>query len=461
MNSYPIGFGKTRHLSSVCMALFVVIAFGLALVKHELALCTDQIPLNTPLNDLGPNLYQTYPGGLYTGKNQRPSSYDAIGVNIGTTQIIPRNVDGLSDPNGLIGVVSIGMCNAWMEFAGDPDAFIPRANPTADNSVNPKLVFVNGAQPGMDAPAWTDPNSDAWNVLMNTRLPNANLDPDQVQVIWLKEAWIFDCNSNPQRHCTGGVFQSFPSHASGLKDDLKAILLVIKQKFHNVGIVYMSPRTRAYSINFHNPEPWAYETGFAVKWTIQDVIAAANTDTYPWTAWGPYLWTNGNEIVSGDIRGRSDGLTWLCGAEGQGYPNDVRHLTENNQNDYVHPARSFQGTGVRKVSDQLIAFLKTDSTATPWFLKPQNNNLMLTVSADTTSGNHPLTVNFTATYTDPLGVCSQGIDTYLWNFDDGDAAYGGNTRTKIFPAKGTYVVRVTAVDKCGNNIKQTKTITVN
>jgi hypothetical protein len=222
----------------------------------------------------------------------------------------------------------------------------------------------------------------------------------------------------------------------------------------------MSPRTRAYTTDFHNWEPKAYETGFAVKWTIQDVIPAY-PNTYPWTSWGPYLWKNGNEIVSGNIRGRSDGLTWLCGDEGPGNPNDVRHLTENNHDDFVHPAKSFQGTGVRKVSDQLIAFFKTDSTAVPWFLKPQNNSLTLTVAAQPSSGQHPLTVEFTATATIPSEVCSQGIDTYLWNFDDGDAAYGQNIRTKIFPAKGTYVVRVTAVDKCGNNVRNTKTITVN
>jgi PKD domain len=459
MSSQSIGFGKTRPLSSACMVLFAVIGFSLVLVQQGMADCSADIPSNTPLNDLGPNLYQNYPGGLYTGKNQRPSGYDAVGVNIATTQIVPRDENGDPAPDtGLIGVVSIGMCNAWMEFDNDSDAFKPRL--AGDQSLNPKLVFVNGAQPGMDASEWTDPNSEAWTV-MNTKLANANLDPRQVQVIWLKEAWIFDCNPNHPKHCPGGVFQGFPDHANGLKDDLKAILLATKQNFQHVGIVYMSPRTRAYTLTFHSPEPKAYETGFAVKWTIQDVIAAGNTDTYPWTAWGPYLWTNGNEIVSGNIRGRSDGLTWLCGDEGLHAANDVRHMTENNQQDYVHPANHLQGTGRLKVSDQLIAFFKTDSTAVPWFLKPQNNSLTLTVSAQPSSGQHPLTVEFTATATIPSEVCSQGIDTYLWNFDDGDAAYGQNLRTKIFPAKGTYVVRVTAVDKCGNNVRKTSTITVN
>ena len=66
-----------------------------------------------------------------------------------------------------------------------------------------------------------------------------------------------------------------------------------------------------------NPEPYAYEYGFSVKWAIQAQVdqmrggapdsIAGNLDykkgVAPWLAWGPYLWADGTTP-------RSDGLTW-------------------------------------------------------------------------------------------------------------------------------------------------------
>ena len=62
-----------------------------------------------------------------------------------------------------------------------------------------------------------------------------------------------------------------------------------------------------------NPEPYAYESGFAVKWMVANQIAgdSLNFDPgqgpveAPWLSWGPYLWADGMEP-------RSDGLAWPC-----------------------------------------------------------------------------------------------------------------------------------------------------
>ena len=51
-----------------------------------------------------------------------------------------------------------------------------------------------------------------------------------------------------------------------------------------------------------NPEPYAYESAFAVRWLIQDQIAAQQelnfdpsrgTVKAPLLLWGPYLWADG------------------------------------------------------------------------------------------------------------------------------------------------------------------------
>ena len=62
--------------------------------------------------------------------------------------------------------------------------------------------------------------------------------------------------------------------------------------------------------------------------------------------WGPYLW------ACGDRPRKSDGLVWTL--------QDVR------SNDHMHPSEA----GCRKVTEQLLKFLKTDRGTRQWFLKP-------------------------------------------------------------------------------------------
>ncbi len=118
-------------------------------------------------------------------------------------------------------------------------------------------------------------------------------------------------------------------------------------------IVLLSSRTYGgHATTKLNPEPYAYESGFAVKWLIEEQIKGApglNADpakgaiSAPWLAWGPYLWTDGDQ-------GRRDGLVW----ERQ----DVRE-------DGTHPSDS----GRQKVARLLQDFFHTDRLASRWFLK--------------------------------------------------------------------------------------------
>ena len=235
--------------------------------------------------------------------------------------------------------------------------------------------------------------------------------------------------------------RTLTNHAVQLQGYLQQIIRNAKILFPNLQICYLSSRTRAYVYGSGlNPEPYAYETAFAVKWLIEKQLSGAPSMNYdpakgpvllPWLSWGPYLWTDG-------LRGRSDGLLTIC-------PDDL-------ENDFTHPSTNGH---VPKVGSQLLAFFKTDPTATPWFLRTNGAGQppSCAPSAGVTSGLVPLTVNFSA------NASSGGapIRDYQWTFEDGMFSTNANP-TKIFPAPGTYHARLTVTDTNGNTARGVVTI---
>jgi len=427
------------------IALGVAVAFGLMPFKWGRAQC-DLVTDNIPLNDLGPNFYHaSYQGGLYPGgSNQRPSDHETDGINIATNQIKPLNSNGIEDQGqGKIVMISIGMSNTTQEFGGEgeepPVAFKPRVDDAVETpNKNPRLVIVDGAQATMDAEAWggIQFNRATWDTLRH-RIRDAGVFPAQVQIAWIKQALV-----DP------GNYGDFPTHATRLQGDLERILQTLKQKYPSCLLAYFSTRTRAYTTTFHSPEPFAYETGFANKWTIEDQLIHALLNynlsngpvVAPWISWGPYLWTNGTTP-------RSDGLMWQCTSTG-GLPSDV-------ESDFVHPS----ALGEDKVADQLLAFFETDPTATPWFLKKNELGQDPAVSATyQVLSTSPLKVQFTAQATAHNGG---SIKHFVWTFDDGDYAYDNKTPTKSFPAPGAYKVHLTVIDDTGNSTQKAVPVTVN
>lgn len=284
-----------------------------------------------PLIDLGPGIYLGAQGGLYpSGSNQRPAGHTAAGLSIANS-IGPLDTLGLPDPSGRIVLLSIGMSNVTQEF----QTFIPKAN--ADPARNPKVLIVDCAVGGQAANVIRNPNAAYWDSV-SARLRRAGSSPAQAQAVWLKEA-----NAGP----TGG----FPASAETLRSNLATIVRILKQKLPNVRLAYLTSRIYAgYATTSLNPEPYAYESGFAVKWLVESQIAGVDSLNFdpalgpveaPWLSWGPYLWGDGMEP-------RSDGLVWPCSYFG---------------NDGTHPA-----LGARNlVADSLLAFFKRDETTVPWF----------------------------------------------------------------------------------------------
>lgn len=287
-----------------------------------------------PLMDLGTGTYRGYQGGLYPGGvNVRPASHDSAGRAL-AAGVLPRNPSGGVDmANGRIVLLSIGMSNATQEFS----VFKGMADSLA--SKNPRLTIVDGAQGGQTAAIIANRNASFWTVI-DQRLAAAGMTRMQVQAAWVKEA-----DASPS--------SGFPRHAQVLDSEFVLIARNLKYFYPNIALSYWSSRTYGgYATTSLNPEPYAFESGFAVKWTITRQISGDTALAYggpspraPWLAWGPYLWADG-------LVPRSDGLTWTC--------------DDFVSTDRTHPS----ATGRRKVAQMLLNFFTADTTAQGWFLRP-------------------------------------------------------------------------------------------
>lgn len=234
--------------------------------------------------DLGSGSYQGEQGGLYPGgTNDPPAAYAQTGVRAAQA-VVPRDAQGRPDPGGRIVLLSIGMSNTTIEYS----AFVALAQ--KDPLLDPRVTLVDGAQGGQDAAKWADPQSQTWSVAQD-RLARAGVSAAQVQAVWLKQA-----QAAPRT--------DFETHIHSLAQQLRAIVEITAQRYPNLQQVFVSPRTYGgYATTSLNPEPYAYQAGFADKLLVAESVA--RPEARPWIGWGPYLWTDGT-------RGRSDGFVWTC-----------------------------------------------------------------------------------------------------------------------------------------------------
>ncbi len=285
-----------------------------------------------PLSELT-DTYKGHEGGLYPGgMNAPPESHLEAGLKL-AGKVVPLDGEGNPSPNGKIVLLSVGLSNTTQEYS----AFMKLAEKA--EGLNPKLVLVDGAQGGQSADRTADPNANYWRV-SDRRIKAAGVTPDQVQVAWIKQA-------------TPGPRQPFPKEAVALQNHMVPNLHILMKKYPNLKIAYLSSRIYAgYAASGLNPEPHAYETAFSMKWLIGDQLSGNPELNYdpmkgpvrsPWLAWGPYLWADG-------LAARNDGLTFSRDDLGD---------------DGTHPSEK----GKVKVANLLMDFLKSDQTATPWFLE--------------------------------------------------------------------------------------------
>lgn len=293
-----------------------------------------------PLDELGSEKYQGYVGGFYPdGQNKRPATHEAAGLKL-AAQVQPLNAEGKPDASGKIGLLSIGMSNTSQSSQGFQSVL------SRYEARHPQLAFVNGAVGGMTAAAIQDPDdgnrgTQYWAEVDN-RLKQAGVSRAQVQAVWIKQA-------------DAGPSSGFLRDAQQLQAELVKIVQVIADRFPNARLCYLTSRTYGgYATTGLNPEPYAYESGFAVKWLIEEQLkdnpalnydAAKGEVQAPWLSWGPYFWANGQ------TKRAADGFSW-------------------EQSDFSGDGTHQSPSGQQKVGQLLLDFFQSDATTKGWFNKP-------------------------------------------------------------------------------------------
>lgn len=302
-----------------------------------------------PLTDSPTGLYYTFKRGLYNGSNAVPVRHDADGM-VAARRIQPLDASGAPAANGRIVILSIGMSNATQEFCGKHslggvcNSWTLAGRAMADPQKSPAVVLVNGADGGQTASLWESPSAVNYPRL-DTVLAAQGVTAKQVQVIWLKVVNIQPSVPLP----------SASADAYRLERSMGNILRTLKIVYpHLQQVFFMSRIYAGYTTTTNHPEPYAYESGFAAKWTIEAQIRqmlngtvdplAGNLDhrtVVPWIAWGPYLWANGTNP-------RGDGLTWI---------------RSEFETDGFHPSQ----TGETKIGQYLFDFFTQSKYTSCWY----------------------------------------------------------------------------------------------
>jgi hypothetical protein len=287
-----------------------------------------------PLSEMtATDRYKGADGGLYGAGSNVPPDAHRKAAEAELKRIEPLDAEGKPAANGKIVFISISMSNATQEYS----RFKSVAD--ADRAKSPRLTIVDCAQGGQAMAEWIDPQARPW-VEAERRLQAAGVTPQQVQVAWVKLA-----NKGPRG--------DLAEHGKKLEKDTLAVVQNARTTFPNLRIAYLGSRIYGgYAGSALNPEPYAYEGAFVVRWLIQRQIkgdadlnftAAQGAVKAPLLLWGPYLWANGTTPRQGD------GLLWK---------------REDLAGDGTHPSDS----GRDKVARLLLDFCKTDPLARPWFV---------------------------------------------------------------------------------------------
>lgn len=339
--------------------------------------------------------YLSFAGGLYENSSDSiPTDHAAAGQTVAAA-IQPLDAAGNPSASGKVVLVSIGMSNAADEFG----VF---ASTAADNSsVNhTTLVIANGAKGGITACYWTvaqgTPPCGASATNQYDRVRDNVLTPlgvteGQVEAVWIKEAnggpGVSGCGAGGELPCNslcdpsnvGCSNTSTTTEALRYELQLGEILRAAQSRWPNLKVAFLTSRIYAgYATDDLNPEPYAYEYGFSVKWLIEAQINQIRTgtvdtvagdlnyakNTVPWVSWGPYIW------AAGDIP-RSDGLIWC-----NGQPSAPCKKEEDFQGDGTHPDSLGQqkvayGANTPGSTQNLLTFFLNSPYTKAWFAASQ------------------------------------------------------------------------------------------
>jgi hypothetical protein len=337
----------------------------------------------TPLNDLGKGTYESFQGGLYeNGSNQVPAAHNADGLTF-MSQVQPLDASGNPSSNGKVILSSLGMSNAQIEFS----SFEAIAN-DSDAVNHTTLLLWSGAASGQDACYWfpafgapaCSPTTENEYDRISDGLTDTGFSNLQVQAIWIDNAngRVHSENRGCQPQGTLCIALCDPQIKGCVNSDQKTnplneeeefgeTLRAAKTRFPDLKLAFFSSRVfGGYALSASDdadPEPFAYQTGFGIKWLIQAQINQISTGVVdpvagdlsygsaPWVAWGPYFWADGPIP-------RSDGLVWCNGQAGPPCNGEI---------DFSPPGLHLNTTGGNKAGNLLLDFFTTSPYTTPWF----------------------------------------------------------------------------------------------
>lgn len=283
-----------------------------------------------PLDELK-GTYKSLKGGLYPDGANIPTGELARMADQSTTQIQPLTKNGAVNlKSGSIGFLAIGQSTTRMCFED--------FQVLAKSLKSPRVKLVNAAQDGVILQNWANDQSP-WTKTLSSITKNG-LSNKQIQVVWVESALIYP-----------GNYGSGVEHIKVNADLMETVISRLKKEFPNVQLVYCSSRYYAgYTDRRTTPEPYAYESAFAIKELIgrqiapgKSIFSNSASEKMPVVLWGPYYWVNGTKPS------QTDGLTWQntdCVPDG------------------VHPSTS----GRKKVAQQLVSFFTKDKNASSWFI---------------------------------------------------------------------------------------------
>lgn len=247
--------------------------------------------------------------GLYHGSNQVPAAHAAL-----APVLVPRDIFGNPDPNGVIIVVSLGMSNTRGAWNGLLNLTAQGLNPWIAGDV----VQYQGAKGGQTSDNWIHPfalladqgtvsNYDRWEA----ELTAAGFSMAQVAAVWVKvvpKKVAFPNHQNylPPMPVPGDSWTYLDCHNARLTEHLGLIARSVRVRCPNVAQLWVSSRTYAgHATTLQSPEPYAYESAFGVRDFVtsqvdqlqglpldpaQALAGDLSLGMAPWVAWGPYLW---------------------------------------------------------------------------------------------------------------------------------------------------------------------------
>jgi hypothetical protein len=301
-------------------------------INQQSVTASEVVNQPIPLDELK-GLYRGLVGGLYPGEQNEPTGELAQIAKLQSESIQPLGRKGkINLTNGSIGFLTIGQSTTRMCFE--------EFQKLIKNEKNPKVKLINAAQDGVILQNWAN-ESGPWKKTI-TQINKAGLNPLQIQVVWIESALLYP-----------GQYGSGLNHIKVNTDLMAKVVEKLKIEFPNLRLIYCSSRYYAgYTKLRTSPEPFAYESAFAIRNLITNQMDQLQTDVRvkvakspaPTVLWGPYYWVNGSTAS------KIDQMSWN---------------SDDCEPDGVHPSK----LGRIKIAKQLAKFFTSDINTKLWFRK--------------------------------------------------------------------------------------------